>query len=417
MLRERLGENAKVLSVRQVEGAGLARFLRAPKLEIIAEAGEEVEEFLPVDPLMPGGPVEPRKPPAIKPVKAPAHRFEALPKEEDDIADEVPYQAPHPAPSQELGGTPPVPVAVPRSQIQAILRNVAEAQGSEIGAKSVASPEVSLPPPERKEPPARSDATPTTDLARILQKGGVPDSLLARIKSGKRWLFISQLPVVEALNEVAGLLRQEFEALPKRPTGRCIAFLGTPGVGKTTALCKRLAMEVFFKQKRAVVLKVDMDTANSGEALSIFCEALGVPMVRSLDSVPPLGNDEALYIDCPGIGCSNTEELNGLSKLLSSMAATSRVLVINAAYDAGLIKKAYQMGSHLKATHVVFTHLDELSQWGKLWEFVLASDLTPLFLSSGQNIAGDFSESVFESILQRSFPMVGKETAMQASAI
>jgi len=36
VLRERLGENAKVISVRQIEGAGLARFLRAPKLEIIA---------------------------------------------------------------------------------------------------------------------------------------------------------------------------------------------------------------------------------------------------------------------------------------------------------------------------------------------------------------------------------------------
>ena len=37
ILRERLGENARVVSVRQVEGAGLSKFLRAPKLEVIAE--------------------------------------------------------------------------------------------------------------------------------------------------------------------------------------------------------------------------------------------------------------------------------------------------------------------------------------------------------------------------------------------
>jgi len=37
VLRERLGENAKVISVRQIEGAGLARFLRAPRLEVIAK--------------------------------------------------------------------------------------------------------------------------------------------------------------------------------------------------------------------------------------------------------------------------------------------------------------------------------------------------------------------------------------------
>ena len=55
-IREKLGEKAKVLSVRQIEGEGLARFLRAPKLEIIAyipaedEAAEAVPEFhLPED--------------------------------------------------------------------------------------------------------------------------------------------------------------------------------------------------------------------------------------------------------------------------------------------------------------------------------------------------------------------------------
>src|SRR5689334_21067786 len=46
ILHERLGERARVVSVRQVEGAGLARFLRAPKLEVIAEivSGNETDD-------------------------------------------------------------------------------------------------------------------------------------------------------------------------------------------------------------------------------------------------------------------------------------------------------------------------------------------------------------------------------------
>ena len=47
VLRERLGEHAKVISVRQIEGAGLARFLRAPKLEVIAKV--EIPEPEPVE--------------------------------------------------------------------------------------------------------------------------------------------------------------------------------------------------------------------------------------------------------------------------------------------------------------------------------------------------------------------------------
>lgn len=37
VLRERFGEKARVISVRQIEGTGLTRFLQAPKLEIVAE--------------------------------------------------------------------------------------------------------------------------------------------------------------------------------------------------------------------------------------------------------------------------------------------------------------------------------------------------------------------------------------------
>ncbi|MEI6036189.1 MAG: hypothetical protein WCS65_18135, partial [Verrucomicrobiae bacterium] len=46
-IREKLGEKAKVLSVRQIEGEGLARFLRAPKLEIIAHLPSEEEPVAP----------------------------------------------------------------------------------------------------------------------------------------------------------------------------------------------------------------------------------------------------------------------------------------------------------------------------------------------------------------------------------
>jgi flagellar biosynthesis GTPase FlhF len=39
VLRQRFGARARVVSVRQVEGRGLARFLQAPKLEVIAAVG------------------------------------------------------------------------------------------------------------------------------------------------------------------------------------------------------------------------------------------------------------------------------------------------------------------------------------------------------------------------------------------
>ena len=37
MIRDKLGENARVVSVRQTGGEGLKRFISSPKLEVIAE--------------------------------------------------------------------------------------------------------------------------------------------------------------------------------------------------------------------------------------------------------------------------------------------------------------------------------------------------------------------------------------------
>ncbi len=44
VIREKLGDNARVLSVRQVGGEGLKRFISSPKLEVIAEIPPELEE-------------------------------------------------------------------------------------------------------------------------------------------------------------------------------------------------------------------------------------------------------------------------------------------------------------------------------------------------------------------------------------
>ena len=79
----------------------------------------------------------------------------------------------------------------------------------------------------------------------------------------------------------------------------------------------------------------------------------------------------------------------------------SRVLVVNAAYERAIIQEAYTRATALGATHVVFTHVDELPRCGKLWEFVLDDGLVPLFASTGQNIAGDYDRHVIDLLVRR----------------
>lgn len=342
VLREQLGPRARVVSVKQVEGKGLARFLRAPNLEVIAEVAPETEPAQAAKPAAPAAPTSPIEQAAPAPVA------------------EVASSAPMPAPAAE---TPPPPPATPH------IVPVAEA-----------------------------------GFARLLRASGIPAPLVARMQGEAMWKSWQGLPPAEAFTQVGMSLRDQWQLRLPRPLGRRAAFVGSPGAGKTTALCKQLAADIFVRRRRAVVLKLDLEHANPDDGLVVFCEALGVPFAREIDEVPELAGDESLYIDVPGVTPRDIAQTAQLRDALDATGTTARVLVMNAAYDVEILKNSRAWGEELGCTHTAFTHLDELTHWAKLWDFVLPPALMPLFLSTGQSIAGDLEENVFDAVLSRTFP-------------
>ncbi|MEY2600525.1 MAG: hypothetical protein RLZZ142_2784 [Verrucomicrobiota bacterium] len=366
VLRMRFGERARVVSVRQVEGKGLARFLQKPKLEVVAA----VLDVLPAESasstaLAPSGG-------GASPGARPVSGGEALP----------PVMAPPAAAT--LGG-----------------------EGGRSAGTTMAL--------EGREV-ARNTGNEGSRLVRLLEAGGISRQVLARLQAYPAWSAIQGMPLARALPEVAGLLRSEYRAIPRRLLGERVAFLGAAGSGKTTALCKRLAMDVFLRGERPAALKLDLDRANPGDALSVFCEALGASYIRTPADAPSPGRGRTLYIDLPGFSLWSDEESEEIRGALGPLFTTSRAIVINAAYDVGLIRRCFEVGAKLDCTHVVFTHVDELQHWGKLWDFLLRSGMSPLFLSTGQNIAGDCEENVFEAVLARTFSFLGLESAPQVAS-
>ena len=132
----------------------------------------------------------------------------------------------------------------------------------------------------------------------------------------------------------------------------------------------------------------------------MFCEALGVSLLRDRSELRKVSQDTNVYFDIPGMVLTG-KTIRHLQKTFDELNIESRVLVVNAAYERQLIQDSYTRASSLGATHVVFTHVDELPRCGKLWEFVLDDGLVPLFASTGQNIAGDFDRHVIDLLVRR----------------
>ncbi len=347
-IREQLGENAKVLSVRQVGGSGL---FGRPKLEVVAQISA--------------------------PAETPAASLPAMSSADSTDASSTLFRSDEPALPAGLADKP------------------ADSASQERSARTVPSSAARLPD--------------------LLRRSGFSETMVARLQASPALAGQGDRPLHQVLAEVGRALRQHVSKRPIRPLPPRSAFLGTPGVGRTTALCKWLARDVFAQGRAGRVVKAEFDRPNPAEGLAVFCEALGLALEyhapASEEETPVQGASLApepaggfLYADLPGLSLRHPAENAAIARFLDREQFAGRVLVLNAAYDTAMLRRGYAAGRDLGATHLVFTHLDEVDHWGKLWDFLLEGELTPLFLATGPSLTGDLDEDVVAAALRRTLP-------------
>lgn len=339
VIREKLGESARVLSVRQVGGVGLRKFISSPKLEVIAE--------LPIE-------------------------------DESNIVG---------IGNDKLSGVGNLEVANAKSEV---LAN----EKSQIDNKSVKE--------QTGETPNKDSSD--SNSIEILKKAGFDDQLLSVIETWSNWSDIKNLSLADTLKEITVGLSDRFKLNDSNPLQEKIAIIGAPGVGKTTTLCKFLAHDVFMNKKAPNVLKIENGVPNPDDALRIFCEVIGVTLFREANKIPSSSDMSPLYLDLPGLSLGLNEEWVSAKEVLDSLNIKTRVLVLNAAYDKQIINKTINQGQLIEATHLAFTHFDEISNSTKLWPILLRNQFTPLCICNGQNVTGDFTTHVLNQMIAKTFP-------------
>jgi len=238
-------------------------------------------------------------------------------------------------------------------------------------------------------------------LKDLLRRSGLSEVALGRLQSAPFWEESSSWPLHRALAEAGEHLRRDAERRWRRTPLERAAFLGGPGVGRTTALCKWLGTEVFRRGRLGHVVTVEFDRPNPSGPLPVFGEALGVPVARYPAATEPAVPGGFVYFDVPAFSAAEPSENTALSEFLDRERIHQRVLVLNAAYDHAALRAAYSAGRSLGATHLVFTHLDEVPQWGRLWDYLMDGALEPLFLATGPSLTGDCKEDVYRELVGR----------------
>ncbi len=353
VIQQRMGAQAKVLSVKQVAGDGLKRFLSSPKLEVVAWIPPET-----------------------------AHASSPRPRnvqQADDNDSSKPDSDFRPNPS-----TTPIPP---------------------MGGNDSAETEKSVSKPIKISSAAAKPSRESQRLRRILDRIGFDDVLLETLSGPGAFERLAQQPIDEAFCELRQTVIQACRREPETTMGNRIAFLGTPGSGKTTSLCKWLTREVLINEKKVEVLRLDVDSPHFGDGLDAFCEAMGVPCHRDRGKVPMMDDGTQLLIDIPGCELKDYRENIKLRRRLDDLGVDTRILVLNAAYENSILNAILRQAHSLEAQRLIFTHTDLLQSWGKLWPFAI-SRLHPsvLFMGTGPNIASDYNESFTALLIEKTLP-------------
>ncbi|MBC2606022.1 hypothetical protein [Pelagicoccus albus] len=400
VIREKYGEMARVLSVKQVEAGGLKRLVSKPRLEVIVE-------------ILGDGKAESSKPEAQE---AKAEPLEAKKQESAPVDLKPAAKAESLKPSLSKS---PIGDLYSKSQSEEESDDYFSQFAEEVPVQKESTPKVE--PKVEGEARLGSAANPvsrgTLDAVQraisMLESVGFDRALIERVRSEVDFKDIGSLPTMELYSKICDWLRSRFPQEQKVALRSKRAFIGCSGVGKTSALCKMLSSEVFLKGLSPNVLKIDSELPNPSDGLEVFCDIMGVSLSRSASEIEEVSEERPLLVDLPGYSLSDPSSIEGCRDNLDMLGIDERILVVNAAYEAELIADMMAAGESVGANKVVFTHLEETRKAGKLWKFLLNRRITPLFFSEGPNPAGEYTMETYSHLLERSFPN-GRDLAAAA---
>jgi flagellar biosynthesis protein FlhF len=209
---------------------------------------------------------------------------------------------------------------------------------------------------------------------------------------------------IDVINNTVEEIRQELAArvasvfapvMPRAKSTRIMAFIGAPGVGKTTTLAKIGAIYSLFQSFNIGFITIDTYRVGAIEQMQIYGDIIGasvdvVTTPAELKQAIDLNRDKDLIlIDTAGRPSRRSEQLAELKDYLAHVDAADIYLVINAASKKRDMMRMLQDFKVIPYSNLIFTKIDETECPGSFINAAYATGLPIAYITTGQAVPDD----------------------------
>lgn len=176
---------------------------------------------------------------------------------------------------------------------------------------------------------------------------------------------------------------------------KIIRFIGPTGVGKTTTLAKIAASSVLKDKKKVAFITVDTYRIAAIEQLKTYAEILDIPfeVAYNLDDYKRALNEhkqcDLIVVDTAGRNFRDESYVKELEEHIGFSDVVETYLVLSLTTKQKDILEIYDRFKHLGIQQVIFTKLDETTQYGNILNLIYNKDVGVSYLTNGQDVPDD----------------------------
>ncbi|HLQ73855.1 MAG TPA: flagellar biosynthesis protein FlhF [Bacillota bacterium] len=184
---------------------------------------------------------------------------------------------------------------------------------------------------------------------------------------------------------------------------KVIHFVGPTGVGKTTTLAKIAAQLMLEKNKQVAFITMDTYRIAAIDQLKTYAQILDVPIKVAYnyeeytEAINEFSAYDHILVDTAGRNYREEEHLENIAQIIKNH---NSYLVLSLTAKPKDIADIYATFESLKINQVIFTKIDETTQYGSILNILFNHDVNASYGTNGQNVPSDIIRLSPEEISQ-----------------